>query len=213
MNPDVVQTALQSGAWFGSDSGAAIPAIDLHSHQFPVWARRDNDPQTARGDGAPFEGPESSTADQKRIKSLFEHLDSTFERGRDMRFEDGMESEFSRELVRLVELHGIVALAIIGRLIADQRSGGEVAGEALRWLGRMEQSQFHWARMRLFEESLCSPSPAVRDGAILALASLNDPHAIPYIRGAVQQETIRELREDMEQVLAQLQDAESCLSC
>jgi hypothetical protein len=46
----------------------------------------------------------------------------------------------------------------------------------------------------------------VRDGATLGLASLNDPQAITPLKQAIEREQIGELREDMQQVLDQLEN-------
>jgi HEAT repeat protein len=57
----------------------------------------------------------------------------------------------------------------------------------------------------LLESSIFRSSARVRDGAALGLAFLDDPHAIPYLKRAIENEKYSELREDMQMVLAQLE--------
>jgi hypothetical protein len=137
----------------------------------------------------------------KRIRALFAAAKEEV-------FEDGYESQFSRELVSLVERYGEQAIEPIIRLIVNEQVNPAVAAEALRWLGEIEDPLSYSSRRWLLERSLYSVSSQVRDGAILALASLDDPHAIPYLRRAIEQESCPELHEDMEQVLEQLLESE-----
>jgi len=120
--------------------------------------------------------------------------------GRDEIFEDGIESEFSRGLVGLIKKYGNDALAELAYFIVYEKVSAEVAGEALRWLGLLEHPlSYHW-RLWLLERSLRSSSARIRDCAVLGLAFLDDPHAIPYLRRAVDGEPVKELRADMNQL-------------
>lgn len=135
-----------------------------------------------------------------------------FEEARDEIFEDGMESDFSRKLIALVRRHGNAAVEAIASLIAEEGADPEVSAEALRWLGHMEHPWSYNSRRWLLEWSLLSSLPRVRDGAALGLASLDDPAAIPYLVQAIKREPYAQLREDMQQVLAQLEATRRCLS-
>jgi hypothetical protein len=64
----------------------------------------------------------------------------------------------------------------------------------------------------LLERSLGSRSSRIRDGAVLGLAFLDDAAAIPYLRQVIDREPVKELRADMEQVLAQLESSLRCHS-
>lgn len=128
-----------------------------------------------------------------------------FAAGTEEVFEDGMESEFSKALRVLVRVYGEVALEVLARHIIGGGSNEEVGAEALRWLGHMQHPPTYYPRLWLLERSLFCESARVRDGALLGLASLNDPVAIPYLKKAIVREKVEELREDMEQVLDQLQ--------
>ncbi len=97
---------------------------------------------------------------------------------------------------------------ILTRLIAIEQVNAEVASESLRWLGHIEHPKTYDNRLWLLERSLFCSSARVRDGAALGLASLDDPHAIPYLRRAIQRENCIELRKDIKQVLIQLESAD-----
>lgn len=151
----------------------------------------------------------NTTAQEEPLGELIKIL---FRKAQGIAFEDGMETEFSRELVRLVRKHGKVAMEIITALIVNENVDAGVAAEALRWLGRMEYLPSYHDRLWLLEKSLFSRSVLVRDGAALGLASLDDPHAIPYLQRAIEHEKYASLREDLEQVRDQLESIRSALS-
>jgi hypothetical protein len=134
-----------------------------------------------------------------------EKFASVFRGAADERFEDGMESAFSKKLEAVARKYGSrTTEEILARLLADRRMPTSVWAEVMRWLGRADDYLPRESRLWLLERGLSSPAPSVRDGAILGLSSLDDPSAIPYIEQAVHSEVVRELRADMEQVLAQL---------
>jgi hypothetical protein len=150
--------------------------------------------------------PENFTAPQERPVEVEKTIEILFEAAREEVFEDGMESEFSRKLVSLVEAYGNAMLEIIAYLIVYEKVNGEVAAESLRWLGRIDHAPTYPYRLWLLERSLRCSSARVRDGATLGLASLNDPQAITPLKQAIEREQIGELREDMQQVLDQLEN-------
>jgi hypothetical protein len=129
---------------------------------------------------------------------------AAFQRGRDERFEDGMENEFSQELESLLKAYGSRSKEILSRLLEDESVSEEVWGEAMRWLGRFDDAASHDARLWLLEKGLSSRSAYVRHSAALGLASLDHPSAIPYLQRAIRYESIPELCADMQEVLSQL---------
>jgi hypothetical protein len=131
-------------------------------------------------------------------------FDSLFRSVRGSRFEDGMESYFSKYLTSLVQRYGPFSKDILAQIFEDRTISSEVLSEALRWFGQMEDGSSYEARLWLLEKGLSSPSPTVRDGASLGLASLDDPRAARYLEAAIMSEQIADLRQDMEDVLAQL---------
>lgn len=126
-------------------------------------------------------------------------------------FEDGMESNFSKGLNSLIRKYGNAAIDILTRFILTEAINPEVASETLRWVGYIDHLASYQYRRWLLERTLFCSSARVRDGAILGLASLDDPHAIPHLKRAIQRERYSELRRDMEQVLTQLENNISAL--
>lgn len=130
-----------------------------------------------------------------------------FAAGKEVHFEDGMDTKFSNDLIDLVESGGALVCGVIETLIINESVDPDVAGEALRWLGRMDSRQTLDRRRLLLEKCLQSKSRLVRDGALLGLASIDDHRSIQPLKDAIQREECVGLREDMEEVLHQLQSA------
>ena len=156
-------------------------------------------PRDLRSEGS----TEASDADH----DVYAELERVFWAANGEAFEDGMESAFSRELIWMVRRHSDQAMEAITHLLVYERVSPEAASEALRWLGRVEDAPTYTYRRWLLERCLLCSSPLVRDGAGLGLASLNDPHAAPYLRHALSNESCIELRKGFDQVLAQLETA------
>ena len=130
--------------------------------------------------------------------------------GRDEIFEDGMESKFSKDLMDIIKTHGDDAIAELTYFIVYEKASGEVIAEALRWLGMLDDSRTYIFRRWLLERSLHSSSLWIRDGAALGLSFLDDPHAIPFLKEAINRETIDEIRGSLQQVLDQLESHDQC---
>ena len=154
-----------------------------------------------------FERLKSSTATVERPEEVDAKIRSLLQAPRDQTFEAGMESEFSRALVRIVTKYGDDAIGALADCIGGEAVSPEVAAEALQWLAHINDHVAYRQRLLLLERSLSSSSPWVRDGAGLGLALLEDPRAIPSVARAIDQETIPELRDDLQLVLTQLENA------
>lgn len=141
----------------------------------------------------------------KRLQDLSQEMHNLLEATKEEDFEDGMESEFSKHLVSLVQKYGSDTVELLIYLIACENMKAEVAAETLRCLGRTDHPETYRERLWLLERSLKCSSATVRDGGVLGLASLDDPHAIPYLKRALKKEKNLELRQHMERVLAQLE--------
>jgi hypothetical protein len=151
------------------------------------------------------EPSENATTQHDRPRELGEKLKALFNVGRQQAFEDGMESEFSRGLIALIKYYGDSTLVELIGILRNERVSEEALSEALRWIGRMNHPPTYESRRWALQHSLFHPSARVRDGAVLGVAFLDDTRAIPDLKRAIRGEPIRELREDMEQVLAQLE--------
>ncbi len=145
-----------------------------------------------------------SSLPQERPEEINGLIDTLFEVARGEYFEDGMGSRFSNHLLSLVRKYGNWAMQEITYIIIYERASLEVSSEALRWLGRMDHPATHGYRLWLLERSLHCSSARVRDAAVLGLASMEELHAIPFLKQAIAQEKCIELRENMEQVLREL---------
>lgn len=136
-------------------------------------------------------------------KTLNDEADQMFGIAVDEHFQDGMESRFSRWLVAFIAEHGERAMQPIARAI---RLGNvAVAGEALRWLGHIEDdTSTYESRKEILLWALFHRSHYVRDGGLLGLASIDDPQTLPTLRAAHAQETIAELKRDIAAIIKQL---------
>lgn len=143
---------------------------------------------------------------------LAEPLECLFASGREQEFEDGMESDFSNKLVSTVRTYGNPAVKVIADLIINEKVNAAVASEALRWLGELEDQETRCSRLWLLEKALESQSSSVRDGALLGIASMDDPAAIQALERAIQEERIGQLRKFMQEVLLQLEETRQCRS-
>jgi len=159
----------------------------------------------------PYEVPDNATAELQRASDLDRRIARLFGSVGEQSFEEGIETEFSRELERVVRAYGDNAVVAVGQRIAGGTVKPEAAAEALRWLGQMDSPITYRQRLDLLERSLSAPSAWIRDGASLGLASLDDPDAMPYLERAIEREQIPELREDLQRVLSQLEKTRQCL--
>jgi hypothetical protein len=148
---------------------------------------------------------ENSTSALIYFDFLDKKANALFIAAKDEIFEDGMESDFSRNLIEFVSTYGHSAMEAIIPVILSARLNTEVASEAFRVLGRLNHKTTYRDRLWLLERGLYSASARVRDGAALGLAFLNDPLATAPLKSAIERESTPELRQDMEQVLAQLE--------
>jgi hypothetical protein len=148
---------------------------------------------------------ESSTASLDVDPSLLQEVKELFEQGATEFFQDGMYSRFSRALVALLAQNGRHALRAIADYLFLGNAKPSVASEAVRWLAENKDPSTFFDRWAILQRTLRDRSPAVRDGAILGFASLDDPRALPLLTAARRAEEVGELRQLINQVLAQLE--------
>ena len=133
----------------------------------------------------------------KRLFSMAENIE----------FEVGMANQFSEDLERAIEVIGVPILVEIKRIILNEESSLTVAAETMRYIGNIESPTYRAERRELLETCLLNSRFAwVRDGAGLGLASLDDPQSIPALEIAIAKESNQELKEDLLQVLEQLEE-------
>ena len=147
----------------------------------------------------------TATIENNFPEELDRRVEALYKAAREEFFEEGMASVFSKGLLEIIARYGNFALVAIAPLIINVRVNVELASETLRWLGHMENSASYKSRLWLAERSLLSSSARIRDSAALCLATLDDPHSVPYLKQAAQNETCVELRENMKDILARLE--------
>ena len=125
---------------------------------------------------------------QENLTKIGNYIKGLFNAAKEEIFEDGIESQFSISLIKVIERHEEAALEVITNLIINESVNAEVASEALRWIGDMRHEPTHENRLNLLEQSLNCSSIKVRDGAVLGLSFLDDPRAIDSIKEAMKRE-------------------------
>jgi len=131
--------------------------------------------------------------------------------------EEIMEGEiaegFAKDLSELIRQYEGFAVCEIEHFISEEKVTSESAEAALLILGDIDHKHTHNYRRWLLEKALihCS-SPIVRDGANVGLGYMDDPHAIPFLKKAIQNEENPLLRKVMNKTLSQLEDTQKCLS-
>ena len=159
-----------------------------------------------------FTGTSSDSNPREPRVDLYDAVAADFAAAELEEFEHGMESAFSRELERWIGESGPAAVEVFTHLITRELVSTAVAAEALKTLGSFDDSGTYDYRRWLLERSLRCSQAIVRDAAGLGLASLDDPHAVPFLQSAVECEDNPDLREDLLQVLSQLEDTAACRS-
>jgi hypothetical protein len=147
----------------------------------------------------------TEATDIEDINSVFESL---FRAAREESFEDGMDSHFSTRLMEIVQFNEANTEALIQVIVEklNEEFSPDVISEALGTLGRINYPPTHTRRLWILAHSLNAKSAHVRDSAALGLASMDDPSALPYLQQAIDAEPIADLKQDMMQVLEQLQN-------
>jgi hypothetical protein len=135
---------------------------------------------------------------------LVEHMRQIFQRGASEFFEDGMDSNFAKELLLSVMEHGNAAIDAIAEYLFSSTANSDVGSEALRRLAEVEDRRILASRWALLRRSLKHRSSRVRDGAILGFASLDDHGAIEFLKGLEMEEPVPELRHLIGKVIEQL---------
>lgn len=144
---------------------------------------------------------EDSTAAPVFEAHIAEELEQIIKGGKSERFDEGMDSNFSRKLLDFVARYADTAVeAMIGAYDANAFDS-DVLAETLRWLGRIQQPASHEKRRWLLERALTHRFARVRDGALIGLSLLGDPAAAPSVRHALSRERVLDLREDLMHLL------------
>jgi hypothetical protein len=137
-------------------------------------------------------------------QALAEEMRLILARGASEFFEDGMESNFARELLNSVMEYGNAAIDAISEYLSSAAANSDVGSETLRRLAEVEDRRILASRWALLQRSLRNRSSRIRDGAILGFAALDDRRALELLRSAEREETVPELRRLIQKVIEQL---------
>lgn len=138
-------------------------------------------------------------------RQMVAELRKLFTGARFERFEDGVESYFSRELLRVIHSDPVIALNALHEMLRTYNAPVSAVGEALRWIADFSNAATLSQRWSILEAMLSHQSPVVRDGAIVGFATMDDPRSAGTLREALKTEPLRELRELIAQVLTRIE--------
>ena len=161
------------------------------------------EPLQRRDDRANWFGVVNLVSNQKM---LTDRLRKLLRSASDEVFEDGMDSYFSRGLNRIILAHGIAAIDALESMMYADDMNPEVAAEALVWVGRIDDESTHRARLSTLERALESADVCIRDAASIGIEAMDDPAAIESLQRAINRERCELLRQNLMDVLMQLQD-------
>jgi hypothetical protein len=119
-------------------------------------------------------------------------------------FEDEQIREFWEALSALLLTFGDAAIEGIAPYIIGEKASAECASETLKCLSHQETLVAYDYRIWIMERALQSPSSWIRDAAALALESMDDRTAIPYIQEALSKESNESLRQYLQTVIGYL---------
>lgn len=140
-------------------------------------------------------------------ESIYDRLHGLFLDASDEIFEDGMNTNFSTNLHRIIQNNGVAAINVLERLVWNDDANVEVVEEALRQIGHMDHRSTHRSRLSLLKRALESRNPRVRDAACIGIEAMEDPDAIKCLQSAIKKEQSEQLRQNLIDVLEQLQDS------
>lgn len=122
-------------------------------------------------------------------------------------FEDGMDSNFSNNLNRIIQDHGVTVIDALEAMIYAEDVNQEVAVEALISAGRMDDRATQHARLSMLERALESSNVCIRDAASIGIGAMDDPAAIGSLQKAIDREQCGLLLQNLMDTLEQLKGA------
>jgi hypothetical protein len=137
---------------------------------------------------------ETSTEQLPIPDDLEEQLANLFSIANDGLFDDDQTNRFSEKLAELIYRYGDGTIIGLAPFIIGEQASAESAAATLRCLSHLDSPISYNYRIWLMERALQSTSSWIRDAAALALESLDDPSAIPYLQEAFSKEPNAELR-------------------
>lgn len=121
-------------------------------------------------------------------------------------FNDDFDSyQYESKLTRIIADYDSLAIMVFSTLLDTQRIKFLQAIELLRFIGKINHPPTYLHRTWLLEKNLFAMSKYVRDGASLGLLYLENPSTIKPLKEAIDREPTKQLRENMIQVLGELE--------
>lgn len=144
--------------------------------------------------------------------NVTERVESIFRAIAEETIEGEIAEKLAKDLSELIRQYEGVAVNEIQHFILKEEVAPGSAEAALIILGDINHKPTYNYRRWLLEKSLidCS-SQIVRDGANVGLSYMDDPHAIPFLKKAIQNEENPLLCKVMNKTLSQLEDTQKCL--
>lgn len=128
-----------------------------------------------------------------------------------MPFEGGMETRFSSHIRLLIENFYPEGLALLANYVLYDAESPGLCGEALRWIAihtdDLPESQRVVCRpfaLWILKKALFAERSKIRCGAVVGLGILRDYSSAKLLKQAIDKEPIKELKQDMQQLLDSL---------
>lgn len=144
--------------------------------------------------------------DQEVTAALTSAIDRAFASGEFLEFEDGVENEFTSQLMSMVKVWGGLGVRELATFMFRPGVRADIVAQALLCLGRIDDEDSYTTRARTLRRGLLAESAKVRDAAAVGIASISDLGASADLAKAIERETIPSLKEDMRAVLASLKN-------
>ena len=160
------------------------------------------DPETIKLLVPNYTSSNSITTSEEPSLALEESLRKLMVTARESWYESELSEKFSSGLESLLKRFGDAAVIELAPYVL--RGTSEIASEILRCFGNIVDQRTYKSRLWLVMKALQSSSSWIRDSATLALGIMEDPHAIPYLETAIDNEKNEELKRNMCPVLEHL---------
>ena len=142
---------------------------------------------------------------EPKEQAFFEEtLGRVFDEALDEEFENGMESQFSKNLISIVTQGENIAVEAIAHLLEARQPDIEVSVEALHLLGLIDHDPTRSSRLRVLMRYLQDENIRMRDSACVAIAAIDDRTAIPELLRVLETEPSEMLQETLREVIEQL---------
>lgn len=119
-------------------------------------------------------------------------------------FEDGMENRMSQSLRIFIAEHSVIGIQQLAMRLKSEHTNQGIAADIVRVLGQIKHDRTHYDRLHMAECLLYSDSPMARDAGALALGDMADRRSIPALERAIKEESIHELKADMQAILDEM---------